>query len=89
LNISHVTSIRRKQTPFDIAVKAAMRPIGYARNVSVFYRIEVSIIDMAFKICVIANSVFPIPTLPNASSLFVTLLVDRACAGSRPREKPS
>jgi hypothetical protein len=90
LNIPHITSpIRRKQTSFDITVKAAMRPIGYARNVSVLHRIEMNIIDMAFKIRVIANSVLPIPTPPNAFfSFFATLLVDRACAGSRPREKP-
>jgi hypothetical protein len=89
LNIPHVTfPIRREQTSFDVTVKAAMWPIGYARNVSVLHRIEMNIIDMAFKVRVIANSVLPIPTLPDAFFLFATLLVDRACAGSRPREKP-
>jgi hypothetical protein len=78
-NIPHITSpIRRKQTSFDVTVKAAMRPIGYARNVSVLHRIEMNIVDMAFKVPVIANSVFSISTLPDAFFSFCNL-AGRSC----------
>ena len=47
-------------------MKAAMRPIGYAHDVSVLHRIEMNVINMAFEIRVIANRVLPIAALPNA-----------------------
>ena len=40
---------------FDIAMETAVRPIGYARDVSMFYGVEVNVVDMALKIRVIAN----------------------------------
>jgi hypothetical protein len=67
LYLLHIASpIRRKQTAFDITTKAAMRPIGHARNVSVLHRIEVDVIDMTLKIRIIANGVLPVPALPDA-----------------------
>ena len=51
---------------FDMAMETAMRPIGYARDVSVLHRIEMNVVDMAFKIRVITNRVLPIATLPDA-----------------------
>src|SRR4051794_24737912 len=45
-------------------MKTAMRPVAYTRNVSVLYRIEMNVIDVAFKISLIANGMFPISSLP-------------------------
>ncbi len=42
-----------------------MRPIGYARDVSVPHRIEMNVIDMAIEIGVIANCMLPISPLPD------------------------
>ena len=47
-------------------MKATMRPVRDARNVSMLDRVVVDVIDMALKIGVIANSVLPVATLPDA-----------------------
>jgi hypothetical protein len=66
-NLPHVSApIGRKPTPFDKPMKAAMRPVRYARYVSMLHGIEVDVVDVAIEICVVANRVFPITTLPDA-----------------------
>ena len=62
----------------DIAMEAAVRPIGYARDISMFYRIEMNVIHVALKIRVIANRVLPVAALPDT----LLPLADLAC-GSR------
>ena len=52
-----------------------MRPIGDARDVPMLHRIEMDIIDMALKIRVIANGMFPIAPLPDTFLSFA----DFAC----------
>ena len=43
-----------------------MRPIAYARDVSVLHRIKVNVVNMTFEIRVVANGVLPIAALPDA-----------------------
>ena len=68
-------------------MKTAMWPIGYARDMSMFHRIEMNVIDMAFKIGVGANGMLPIAALPDSFFPLAILLIDRDGAGPRPREK--
>ena len=58
--------IRNEHASFDIAMKAAMGPIGYMGDVPVFHWIEMNVINMSFEIRFIANSVLPIAALPDA-----------------------
>ena len=59
-----------------------MRPIRYARDMSMLQRIEMNVVDMALQIGVVANGVLPIATLPDALLSFGNF----AC-GSRLRIK--
>ncbi|HEV7601154.1 MAG TPA: hypothetical protein VGO49_13010 [Bradyrhizobium sp.] len=47
-------------------MKAAVRPIQNAPDVSVLHRIEVNVVDMALEIGIVANGVLPIAALPDA-----------------------
>jgi hypothetical protein len=67
LNIPHVPApIGGELSPFYIAMKTAMRPIGRTGNVTVLHGIEMNVIDMSIEITIIADSVLPIATLPDA-----------------------
>ena len=67
LNISDVsTPVFGKQFTFDITVKAAISPIGYARDVPMLHRVEVNVVDMPFEIGVITDCMLPITALPDA-----------------------
>ena len=67
LNLAHIsTPIRCKQAASDVTMEAAMRPIRDAPNVSMPYRIEMNVVDVALEVRLIANGVLPIAALPNA-----------------------
>jgi len=67
LNILHVSApIGCQQPAFDESVKAAVGPVCNAPDVSVLYRVEVDIIDMALEVGVVANCMLPITSLPYA-----------------------
>jgi hypothetical protein len=67
LNVAKIASpILGQQPSLYIAVEAAMRPIGYARDVAMLHGVEMNVIDMAFEICLISNGMLPIASLPNA-----------------------
>ncbi len=67
LNILQVsTPISFQQAAFDEAMKAAVRPVRDARDISVFHRVEVDVVDVTIEVGVIADSVLPIATLPYA-----------------------
>jgi len=72
--------IRSEQSSLYVAVEAAMRPIGYARDVAMLHWIEMNVIDMPFEICLVSDGMLPIASLPNA---FLSL-TDLAC-GTRLR----
>jgi hypothetical protein len=69
-----------EQTSLDVTVEAAMGPIGYAGDVSMFHRIKMNVVGVAFQVGVIANSVLPVTALPDA--LFT---LDRFAGRSRGR----
>jgi hypothetical protein len=60
--------VGRKKPTFDETMKAAVRPIGDPRDFRVLHRIEVNVIDVAFKVGVVANGVLPKATLPAVRS---------------------
>ena len=67
LNVAKISSpVLGEQSSFNEAVKATVRPIGYARDVAVFHWIEMNIVDMPLEILIVANSVLPVSALPNA-----------------------
>jgi hypothetical protein len=55
-----------EQPMSDKTMKAAMRPVYDTRGASMLHWIEVDIVDMALEICVIADCMLPIATLPDA-----------------------
>jgi hypothetical protein len=68
-------------------MEAAMRPIDDAGNTSMLHRIEMNVVDMALKIRVVADGVFPITPLPDAL-LSLADFTRRSRPGSRPLENP-
>ena len=81
LNIAQIASpVLGQQPSLYIAMEAAMRPIGYARDVAMLHWIEMNVIDMPFEICLVSDGMLPIASLPNA---FLSL-TDLAC-GTRLR----
>src|SRR4051794_13372334 len=65
LNFPDVTApIGRKQTSVDVAVEAAIGPIGYPADVAMFHGIEMNIVGVAFQVVVIADGVLPVAALP-------------------------
>jgi hypothetical protein len=60
------TPIRDEHAAFNIAMKTAMRPVGYTGYVSVLHGIEMNVIDMPFEVRFVAYGVLPIAALPNA-----------------------
>jgi len=62
--------IRFDPSLFDVVVKARPGPIRQGCDVPVFDRIEVGVFDMTPKVVLIADSVFPIPSLPHADLAF-------------------
>ena len=44
-----------------------MRPVRYARYMTMFDRIEMNVIDVTREVLLIADNVFPEATLPDAS----------------------
>ena len=66
LNVVHIsTPVGGKQATFDEAMKAAMRPVCDAFDATILDGIKVNVIDMTLEVCVVANRVLPIATLPN------------------------
>ena len=65
-------------------MKAAVRPIGDARDMAVLYRIEMGVVDMTLKIGVVSDCMLPITVLPDALLSFTYL----AC-GARTRIEAS
>ena len=66
-NVSQIASpIRSEQSSFNEAMEAAVRPIGHARDVAMFHRIEVDVVDVSLEIFVVPDGVLPVPALPNA-----------------------
>ena len=47
-----------------------MRPIAHARDVAMFHRVDVHVIDVVGEVAFIANGVLPITALPDASFAF-------------------
>jgi hypothetical protein len=45
-------------------MKRRVRPVQHTSYVAVLYRIEVNVVDVAFKIGIIANGMLPISPLP-------------------------
>jgi len=85
LNIAKIaTPICGEQASLNKAVETAVRPVGYARDVTMFHWIEMNVIDMALEICLISDGMLPIASLPNA---FLSL-TDLAC-GTRLRIEAS
>ena len=58
--------IRNEHAPFDIAMKAAMRPIDDLGDVPVLHGIEMNVVDMPLEIRFIAYDVLPISALSDA-----------------------
>ena len=56
-DILHIpTPVCRQQPTLDIAMETTVWPIRYARNVPMFYWIEMNVIDMTLEIRIIANA---------------------------------
>ena len=72
-----------KQPVLHIAVERRMRPVTHLPHQAVFYRIEISIKNMMFQICIIADFMFPKPPLPNARFTFPVLAGVRTAAAFR------
>src|SRR3546814_18103326 len=53
-----------------------IRPIHGPRDVSMFHRIEVAVIDVALQVVFVADQMLPIPPLPDTAFAFA----DEACA---------
>ena len=49
----------------DPATKRGIRPVPHADGVAVFHRIEVNVVEVPRRILLVAQGVFPIPTLPD------------------------
>ena len=62
--------IPRQNAIFDEMVEGGMRPIGDARNQSMFDRIDVNVIDMSSKVSIVANQVLPVTALLDATLVF-------------------
>ena len=56
-----------KQLRPHVAMERRMRPIADARDQAVLDRIDITVLDVAAEILVVADQVFPKPTLPDAS----------------------
>jgi hypothetical protein len=70
-NLANVpTPIVRQNPALDIGVEAAVRPIAYARHVSMLHGVEMDVVDMALEIGIIADRMLPIPPLLNALFAF-------------------
>ncbi len=50
--------------PFNKAMKAGIRPLSDRFDIAVFDRIPMDIVDMPFKIALIADLMFPKAALP-------------------------
>jgi hypothetical protein len=59
--------INREVAACNILFETAMRPIADAADESMFYGIEVNVIDMPLKVGVVPDRVLPIPPLPQSS----------------------
>jgi hypothetical protein len=59
--------IFRKKFRLYVAVERRMRPIADTRDQTVLDRIDVTIFDVAAKILLIADQMFPEPTLPDGA----------------------
>jgi hypothetical protein len=46
-------------------MKAAMRPVRDARDVAVLDGIEVNVVDVTLEVCLVADCMLPIASLPN------------------------
>ena len=67
LKIVQISSpILCEQALFDMAMKAAVRPIGYSCDAPMLHWIAMDIVDMTFKVGVVSNRVLPVSTLPDA-----------------------
>jgi hypothetical protein len=60
-----------------------MRPTAYGRDVTMFYRIKVNVVDVTFKILLIANRVLPETTLPEGDLAVATAHERDACFRNR------
>ena len=60
------TPVQRQRPARHVLMEAAVGPIRNTGHQSVLDRIEVDVIGVAFQVVVVANDVFPIPTLPDA-----------------------
>src|SRR5256885_17082196 len=60
------TPICNEHASLDVAMEAAVRPIGDPSDVTVLHWIEMDVIDVPREIRFIANGVLPIATLPDA-----------------------
>jgi hypothetical protein len=67
------TPVDRQVTSLHISMKAAVRPIANAPDVSVFDGIEVDIVHVTFEVDIVADYVFPKSTLPNSFLSFASL----------------
>jgi hypothetical protein len=57
--------------PFHIAASSHARwPIVWVGDIAVFDRIAMDVVDVAFKVLVAANRMFPEPLLPNLTLAF-------------------
>ena len=60
--VSHVAApIRRQIAPCNILFETAMRPIADAADESMFYGIEVNVINMPLKVGIVPDRVLPGP----------------------------
>ena len=67
LNVAKIaTPVWREQSAFNKAMEAAVRPIGRVPDVVVLHRVVVNIVDMSFKVVIVANCVLPVSSLPDA-----------------------
>ena len=78
---AHIAApIRWQRTARYVPMKGTVRPITNFRHATMLDRIEVNVVDVAFKIGVVAYGVLPVTTLPKSS------LTPRFLAGRTPRK---
>src|SRR6516165_859748 len=59
--IGGATPVGRQYSLRSVTMKRTVRPVADLRYVATLHRVEVDVIDMTFKISVVADRMFPIP----------------------------
>jgi hypothetical protein len=66
-DVTHApTPISGQNSPRDITMEAAVRPVANLRDMPMLDGIEMNVVDVSLQVGIVANGVLPIPALPNS-----------------------